>query len=111
MGNFYDPISLAKRENLMNLLTALEGHLRRRDWWEEQSPPPAALNSREPFCVDYLSFSQWLQWIYIPKMRSLDILPQRSGLLPIAEEAWKGCADIVELLRLVEKLDGIINET
>lgn len=110
MGIFYDPISQAKRENFMTLLTALEGQLRQRNWWEEQSPPPEALNSREPFCVDYLNFSQWLQWIYIPKMRSLNILPQRSGLLPIAEEAWKGCDGLAELLQLVARLDGIINE-
>ena len=98
-----------KHTELHRLLDALEAQLQRRGWWETESPPAEALASVEPFAVDRLTFSQWLQWIYLPRMRTLTVLPQASGLHPIAEEAWKGCADSAELLSLVWQLDVWVN--
>ncbi|WP_258876037.1 YqcC family protein, partial [Pseudomonas aeruginosa] len=30
---------------------------------------PEALASPEPFCVDTLALEQWLQWIFLPRMK------------------------------------------
>ena len=77
-----------------DLLAALELALLENGWWSDQSPTAEALASSEPFCIDTLHYNEWLQWVYIPKMRAFiadnAALPERSGLLPMAEEAWKG---------------------
>lgn len=94
-------------------LQELEQALKTIDWWQENPPPKAALASVQPFCVDTLTFTEWLQWVYIPKMLQFmevyQALPVASGLLPIAEEAWKGCAESTDdLYRIVKKLDFLV---
>lgn len=84
-------------------------------WWQSPAEKPSAqaLSSIEPFCVDTLTFSQWLQWVYIPKMHAYmnqtGQLPQASGLLPIAEEAWKNTPENTStLFEIIHLLDAII---
>ena len=57
-------------EHMHELLAALELALLEAGWWGDASPDEAALASIEPFCVDTLRFSEWLQWVYIPKMHA-----------------------------------------
>ena len=102
-------------EHMHELLAALELALLEAGWWGEESPDEAALATTEPFCVDTLRFSEWLQWVYIPKMRdyiaSQGALPERSGLLAIAEEAWRGSAENTDgLLLVMRALDGLVNQ-
>jgi len=58
--------------------------------WELERPSEAALASTEPFCIDTLSFSQWLQFIFLEKMRAIidqgGPLPSQSDIAPLAEE-------------------------
>lgn len=99
--------------DMRSALDLLEAEMRQIGWWQEQAPSAQALASKEPFCVDYLTFSQWLQWVYTPKMHSFmnqtGRLPERSHLMPIAEEAWKGSQeDCRRLLKIVALLDALI---
>lgn len=75
-------------------LLLIERELRVLGWWADTSPSAEALASREPFCVDTLSFEAWLQWIFLPRMKALleaaAPLPSVSGIRPMAEEAYRG---------------------
>lgn len=52
-------------------------------------PSAEALASVEPFAVDTLDFEQWLQWIFLPRMKAIleqDLpLPNASGIQEMAE--------------------------
>lgn len=78
---------------LLSLLMDIEMSLRRLELWQQQSPPPGALLSTQPFCIDTLSFPQWLQFILLPRMRTLVEAGQRtpgpSQIGPMAEEYFK----------------------
>jgi uncharacterized protein YqcC (DUF446 family) len=43
-----------------------------------------------PFCMDTLSFEQWLQWVFLPRMKRIleqrRPLPRKSGILSYAQE-------------------------
>lgn len=60
--------------------------------WQAEAPSVQQLNSQAPFCVDTLSFDQWLQWIFIPRM--VDIIEHGEGMPgacnigPMGEEAF-----------------------
>lgn len=100
---------------MLQLLRELEHELRALGWWETTAPSQSALQSREPFCVDTLTFTQWLQWVYLSKMRAFiaehQTLPLQSNLSAIAEEAWKGANPTPSaLFALVKKLDAVVNE-
>jgi uncharacterized protein YqcC (DUF446 family) len=99
-------------EELRSVLALLEQELRRMGLWEAVPPPLAALSSVLPFCVDTLEFTQWLQWILLPRLHAvLDAgaaLPARCGIAPMAEEALRGLEPdpdgLVELLRQLDRL-------
>lgn len=73
-------------------LLLIERELRVQGWWEEVPPSSEALSSVEPFSVDTLDFHQWLQWIFLARMRHIleqDLpLPRASGILEMAEMVY-----------------------
>ena len=73
-------------------LLLVERALRVQGWWEASAPSAQALASEQPFCVDTLDFSQWLQWIFLPRMKAIietgADLPAVSGILPMAEQVY-----------------------
>jgi uncharacterized protein YqcC (DUF446 family) len=99
---------------LAELLDDLELELSRQALWETAPPPPAALASPLPFCADTLRFTQWLQWVFIPRTRAVlegaAALPSRSGIRPMAEEALTGCRwDTGPLIAILGAIDIAIN--
>lgn len=97
-------------QQLSSTLQQLEAELRRLGWWEEAPPGPQALASTQPFHADTLAFQQWLQWIFIPRIRELIAsegrLPGRCEITPMGEVAWREKSDEVEkLLSLLRSLD------
>lgn len=94
-------------------LLLIERELRVQGWWDAQAPTIQALSSQEPFCVDTLNFEQWLQWIFLPRMKQLlesDAgLPAVSGIQPMAEQVFGGqMKKAQELIRLLGEFDQLI---
>jgi uncharacterized protein YqcC (DUF446 family) len=87
-------------------LLLIEQELRSMGWWAEEPPSAEALASQAPFCVDTLAFEEWLQWIFLPRMKvilesGLE-LPRASGIRAMAEEAYR--ERLTEMGRLLEAL-------
>ncbi len=90
---------------------AIEQAMRSADFWHEQVPSPAAMASRTPFCADTLAFSEWLQFVFLARMRTLiehdEPLPAASAIAPLAEEALEdrpGKDALLERLRAFDQL-------
>ncbi|MBP5970172.1 MULTISPECIES: YqcC family protein [Pseudomonas] len=79
----------ARFPKIADQLLLIERELRTQGWWDEVSPSAEALSSVEPFSVDTLDFEQWLQWIFLPRMKMIleqDLpLPNASGIQEMAE--------------------------
>lgn len=75
------------------LLYAIEREMKALCWWESVSPSAQALASTEPFCLDTLSFAQWLQFVLLPRLQAMidagAPLPSRIALYPMATESFK----------------------
>ncbi|MEK1905379.1 MAG: YqcC family protein [Pseudomonas sp.] len=94
-------------------LLLIERELRVLGLWGAVAPSAEALASEQPFCVDTLSFDEWLQWLFLPRMKGLletgGPLPAASGIQPMAEESYKGReAEMQGLLRLLGEFDRLI---
>ncbi len=80
-------------QQLASLLEDVDHQLLAMDLWQQQSPPAQALASTEPFAVDQLSFSQWLQFVFLPRMQQMveaqSPLPDNCSIAPMAEEFFK----------------------
>lgn len=101
---------------LADQLLLIERELRRLGWWSNAVPSPERLSSVEPFCVDTLAFEEWLQWVFLPRMKLIierqAPLPTSCAILPMAEVAWAEQGErVVILLRLLGEFDRLIVAT
>jgi len=75
-------------------LLRIETEMRRLGVWESEPPPEEAFRSDKPFCVDTMAFTQWLQFVFLRRMKVLleegQPLPAVSGIAPMAEEHFRG---------------------
>ncbi|OLU22749.1 YqcC family protein [Pseudomonas sp. PA27(2017)] len=95
-------------------LLLVERALRVQGWWEASPPSAQALASEQPFCIDTLDFSQWLQWIFLPRMKAIieagADLPAVSGILPMAEQVYgAGNQQAAALLEALGDFDRLIS--
>lgn len=93
-------------------LLLIERELRVLGWWSDLPPSAEALASVEPFSVDTLDFHQWLQWIFLPRMKQIlehDLpLPNASGILEMAEMVYAGRQDTLPLQASLARFDRLI---
>lgn len=97
-------------------LLLIERELRLLGVWAANPPSAEALASVEPFAVDTLEFAEWLQWIFLPRMKQIlerDLpLPNSSGILAMAEEVYKSrMSDYRSLFRALGEFDRLITES
>lgn len=97
-------------------LLLIERELRLLGWWSDVQPSDQALSSGEPFCVDSLEFEQWLQWIFLPRMKLIlenDLpLPNASGILEMAEMVYATRQrETRQLQQLLAQFDRLISQT
>ncbi len=100
------------RTEVAEVLIDIEAQLRQLGQWHKARPTTEALASKEPFCVDTLTFPQWLQFIFLPTLYAMledgQALPERSGIAPMAEEYFRGTGlrsnDLVAALRRMDSL-------
>lgn len=95
-------------------LLLIERELRVQGWWQVEPPSAQALASQEPFCVDSMAFDQWLQWIFLPRMKHMlengAALPAVSGIQPMAEQVYgDGNGQTRALVRLLGEFDRLIS--
>ena len=94
-------------------LLEIEMELRRLDLWQETKPSPDALASELPFCHDTLEFPQWLQFIFLQRMKMLleasGPLPTVCGITPYAEEYFRTTSkDTTILLEHLAAIDQLL---
>ena len=100
-------------QRLAGLLDHIEGELQRLELWEEQPPPPHAFRSPNPFCFDTMSVPQWLQWVFIPRMRetlSMGVpLAAACQVAPAVELYFEDVGgESGELVALLEEFDALM---
>lgn len=98
---------------LADCLLEIEAELRSLGWWESRQPCAQSLASSQPFCVDTLAFEQWLQWVFLPRMKALleqaGELPTRSAITEMAEMAYMEMPGrTVTLRRHLKRFDRLL---
>jgi uncharacterized protein YqcC (DUF446 family) len=98
------------------LLKKIEHQLRELDLWGDESPSPEALASVQPFCIDTLGFSQWLQFVFIERLSVMIAqkarLPTNCHIIPVAEEYFKSrVKNAALLLSSLKQLDDLLSSS
>lgn len=104
-------MNTSRTEPVSALLLEIRAEMEAQALWQSSPPAAEALASPQPFCVDTLHFTEWLQWLLIPRLQEMirqEIpLPQGSQIHPMAEEVFKQMHNNTSrLLGLIEQLDA-----
>lgn len=99
---------------LISLLIDLEYELRRAHLWAAYTPTDAVLNSVEPFGIDTMTFQEWLQFVFLPRMHLLleqELpLPEACNIAAMAETVWAGTPAAKPVIVVLRALDNSIND-
>lgn len=98
-----------------SLLDEIEAELKFCGLWQTTPMSSDALASTTPFCIDTMSFPQWLQFVFVVKMRMLVTmnapLPSNMAITPMAEESFAPLTvDTKTLLNLLQSCDDLLGE-
>ena len=98
------------RLHLQNLQQTME----RLALWQTMPPQEEAFFSDQPFALDTMSPTEWLQWIFIPRMYALlesqATLPSQIAIRPYLEEVLKEEAYLAELLRPIIEIEELLQQ-
>lgn len=95
------------------LLIDIEKELRELRLWDSEMISEEALASEQPFAVDTMTFPQWLQFIFLPRMyfiieQQLQ-LPGNCGISPMAEEYFSVLnLPSLPLIEHLQKIDALL---
>lgn len=96
------------RQQLNDLQIALRLH----HCWEEIPPTEDKLASTQPFAIDTLSATQWLQWIFLPRMHALldanTALPKNFAISPYLEESLKSEPYLSAVLKPILNIERLL---
>jgi len=109
---FYEVFFMYQRTRLH--LQNLQQTMERLALWQTLPPQEEAFLSDQPFALDAMSPTEWLQWIFIPRMYALlesqAPLPSQIAISPYLEEALKEEAYLAELLRPIIEIEELLQQ-
>ncbi len=105
-----------QHDEVERVVAAMEWQMRALGIWSDEAPSAQALASTAPFCYDTLQFDQWLQWVFLPRIRALleqgSQLPGKSDIAPLAE-VWfieqEMAEEAEELVQLIRDFDRLLS--
>lgn len=102
------------KTKLKHYLITLQDNLIAFQLWSAEAPHHSAFESEQPFCIDTMNGEEWLQWVFIPRMRALiesnSDLPTNFSLTPYFEEVFKEHPNKIELLASLKQIDNLCKE-
>ncbi|AOT09480.1 YqcC family protein [Pseudoalteromonas luteoviolacea] len=94
-------------------LAVLEVQLKQSQLWQAEPVDEQALASVQPFCCDTLRFEQWLQFVFIPKIRAMIEmgvpLPTNIAIAPMCDVAFAQHPDQQVLFKCLSEIDTLIS--
>jgi uncharacterized protein YqcC (DUF446 family) len=95
------------------ILIDIEKELRELQLWDDEMISDEALMSEQPFAIDTMTFPQWLQFIFLPRMyfiieQQLQ-LPANCGIAPMAEQYFSVLRlPSLRLIGHLQKIDELL---
>lgn len=108
---------MSVHEAVVPLLDKLEQVLVASAMWSAIPPSAEALASEQPFCIDTLTLPEWLQYVFLVRMRRLLDnqlpLPPVSGIAPMVElyfqQRQQSGEAAVEIQQVIGAIDLVLS--
>jgi uncharacterized protein YqcC (DUF446 family) len=101
------------REQIQAKITEIEHEMKRIGYWQNDPLRPEQYQFRMAFALDTMAFSQWLQFIFIPRVKNLletgEKFPPDSDNAAQAVREFDGDDEAQGLVALLSEFDEIIS--
>ncbi|WP_159565822.1 YqcC family protein [Budvicia diplopodorum] len=106
---------MSLEKQIGQILADVELLMQECDLWSTVPPESAAFESCEPFCIDTMMPEEWLQWVFISRMREIlenqRPLPTNMAIAPYFEVSFSQRAgDYQPLLVALQNIDRLLNK-
>jgi len=91
-------------------LEQIEAEMRRIGMWQAEPPRPEQLKFTKAFEMDTMAFSQWLQFIFLPRVSeavAANRFPKGSSVGGQAVREFDGQPEAEHLLTLLSEFDAL----
>ena len=98
------------QKDVTRYLDQIEAEMRRIGMWQAEPPRPEQLKFTKAFAMDTMAFSQWLQFVFIPRVRAAvaaNSFPKGSSVGAQAVREFDGQPEAEQLLTLLSEFDAL----
>jgi uncharacterized protein YqcC (DUF446 family) len=107
-----DETMQTKHELIKAKIAEVEREMKQIGYWQSEPPAPGAIRVRSAFAVDTMAFSQWLQFIFIPRVVSIvdtgGEFPAKSSVGAQAGREFDGDDKAARLVESLCELDALV---
>ena len=100
------------QERVQAKIAEIEQEMKRIGYWQSEPLQPEQYEFRSAFAMDTMAFSQWLQFIFIPRVKSMlatgENFPPDSDNAAHAVREFDGDDKAQRLVALLSEFDEII---
>jgi uncharacterized protein YqcC (DUF446 family) len=90
----------------------IEAERKRIGFWQNTPPTPAQMNFKKAFAMDTMAYSQWLQFVFLVRVREAIAskqFPSSSSVGAQAVREFDGDAEANELVTLLSEFDALFD--
>jgi uncharacterized protein YqcC (DUF446 family) len=92
-------------------IDAIEAEMKRIGYWQSEPLDPGQYGFQRAFAMDTMTFSQWLQFIFIPRVKEIVAIagefPRRSMVGAQAVREFDGAPEASDLVGLLSEFDAL----
>ncbi len=99
-----------KPEIVLAQLAGIQAELHHLGWWQLEPLGPEQYHFSKAFAMDTMSYSQWLQFIFIPRVKQAAAeghFPPKSQVGAQAVREFDGLPEAAHLVHLLSEFDAL----
>jgi len=98
--------------NARKIIAEIEAEMKRIGYWSIDPLPAEVYDFRQAFAMDTMTFAQWLQFVFIPRVHQIietqAAFPAQSMVGTQAIREFDGDANVEHLVSLLNDFDRLI---
>ena len=98
------------QQNAARYVDQIEKEMQRIGFWQKQQLRPEQLAFKKAFAMDTMTFAQWLQFVFVPRVREAiasNHFPTSSSVGAQAVREFDGDPDAAHLVELLSEFDAL----
>ena len=107
-----DPPKSDRLEPIERIIAEIKAEMKRIGYWSKEPLPEEAYQYKQAFAMDTMAFTQWMQYILIPRVHSIvdekGEFPERSMVGTQAIREFDGDEKATRLVSLLNEFDQLV---